>query len=354
MRTHSNHAGYRTLSFVAILFGSMFCTLSAYTEGIPQWHFSIMAGSLDYEGEEAVQDTAVLSFAAGYDLSPRWTIEGVVLVPSQLDENFRTDWSTGSKISRLEELTSPGVHSTQSARLGLSGLYHFARSATLDPYLGAGGGLIWYSDTFEHKYEAAIAGSAGLLWQLSGQWALRTEAQGFYVGTAGQFNSTVSVGLVWTPGGSSTAKPSAAAPPVVEVPKYRTIDSYELHIEFSEDSAKIPAQYNGELDVIGKSLRDHPEAIVRIASHIDQRKGSSERSAINMTGKQAKAVRDYLAGDKWKITDDRMTAIGCGFSKPKEKADPETSSSVNRRIEVNILVPIGSGHEQPTTAPSEK
>lgn len=332
---------------ITILLGSACCSFTARAgEGSDSpWHFSVMAGWLDYEGEEAVRDAAIVSLRAGCDITPRWTIEGAVLVPPQLDENFRTDWSSGSKKSRLEELAGPGIHSTQSARIGLSGLCHFGRDAAVDPYLSIGGGLIWYSDSFEHKCEAAISGGGGLLWRLSKQWALRTEIEGFYVGTAGQFNSAVNVGLVWMPGGSSAVKLSAdvvAPSAAVEAPKYRTLESYDLHIEFPEGSAKIPAQYNGELDVIGKSMSDHPDATVQIESHIDQRNGVSERSALNLTSKQAKAVRDYLAGNKWKIAGGRMTAVGCGFSKPREKADPETGNSVNRRIEVRILVPAGN------------
>lgn len=342
-----------------ILCGALFLTvLGSVTpvSGEPvdesRWHFSVLAGRLDYEGEEAVNDTAVFSLHAGYDIDQRWTLEGVVFLPPRLEENFRTDWSTRQEISRLEEQAGSGIHNTHSARIGLSGLYHFSRGATLDPYLLIGGGMIWYGDSFEHSCEGQLEGGGGLLWRLGGQLALRTEFRGFYVATARQFNSIVGMGLTWTPGGSHRTAAAVIPPPAIEAPKFRTLENYELHIEFPEGSDKIPAQYSGDLDVVGKKLAEHPEATALIESHVDQKKGLSERSAANLTAKRARAVLGYLAGEKWKIVRDRMTAVGCGFSKPKEKADPETGSSANRRIEINILVPAGSGNKQTPSADS--
>jgi len=349
-------AGHRIL-VVSILLAMAFTAAPAPGEPVDEslWHFSIMAGRLDYEGEEAVKDTGVLSLHAGYDLDSQWTLEGVAYLPPQLDETFRTEWSTGKHISRLEERAGAGVHSTRSARIGLSGIYHLNRGATLDPYLSVGAGMIWYDDSFHHRYEAQLEGGGGLLWQLNGQWSLRTEARVFAVGTAHQLNSVVSAGLVWTPGGTSATRPPLDIPVVVESPKSRIIEAYELHIEFPDGSAKIPAQYNGDLDVVGRSLVAHPDAIARIESHIDRKNGTSERSAVNLTSKRAMAVRDYLSGDKWKIAHDRITAVGYGFSKPKEMAGPATVGSANRRVEITIFAPVDAGNTRPAgTDPADK
>lgn len=119
------------------------------------------------------------------------------------------------------------------------------------------------------------------------------------------------------------------------------LELYILHIEFDEGSAKLTAQYFEQLDVIGKIMKEAPEATARIEGHADRRKASSERQAKKLTQKRAEAVRDYLAGNKWNIARARLTAAGYGFSRPVEKPDLEKGNLANRRIEIYIRTTAG-------------
>lgn len=345
---------------VAIILGMGFSKSAAAAEEAAagsQWHISITAGWLDYEGDEAVNDTMVPSLHLGYDLNEKWTLEGILSVAPDIDENFRNSY--GARISRLEEHTSQGIHDTRSTRIALEGQYHFDRSKTIDPYLAFGGGLIRYEDDFDCQYEPELRAGAGILWHLNSQWAIRTDARVILAGTDPEWNATASLGLTWSfpsapsagRSGVSSAVPPVAPPAVkpVEIPpaapveKAENVKKYELHIEFAENSSEITAQYFGELDVIGKELRDQPGAKAKIEGHVDQRKNSVEKDAVKLTEKRAKAVQDYLSSH-WKVRKSRTEAVGYGFSKPKEKADLDNGNLANRRIEISIISPAGKSN----------
>lgn len=322
------------------------------SDGSP-WHVGLSAGWRDYEGDEAVKDAFVPSVLVGYDLSDRWTVEGILSFAPNMDEQFRHSY--GQRISRLEEEAGPGIHDTTAAGLAVEGLFHFDRFTRLDPYLVLGAGVTRYADDFDCEYEPDVRAGVGVQWHLNGQWAVRADARGMYAGTDPEWNSMVGVGITWTPGRagegrrlparperSPEAAPSAKPAEKVPVPAApaENVKKYELHIEFAENSAEITAQYFGELDVIGKELRDQPAARAKIEAHVDQRKNSVEKAAVKLTEKRARAVQDYLAS-QWKVRKSRMESIGHGFSKPKEKADLENGNLANRRIDVSIITPAG-------------
>jgi len=352
------YRNYIILSVIATMTCVSVATFGA-NEGESPWHISIMAGRLDFEGNEAVYDTFLPSIHLGYDVTEKWTAEGILGFAPDMRENFRNSY--GEKISRLNEKAGPGVHDTESIRMAIEGLYHFDRTKKIDPYLAAGGGLVWYADDFKDQYAPELSAGAGLLLNLNQQWALRLDGRVYVAGTSFkgcEFNSLVSAGITWTPSFGASGKSSAGSvippvtPPVVkpvEIPNVVTeatdmpknAKKYELHIEFADNSAEITAQYYGELDVIGRELRDQPDAKATITAHVDQRKNSSEKDAAKLTKKRAVAVSSYLS-DKWKIRRSRMETSGLGFSKPKEKPDLENGNSANRRIEIYILNPAGS------------
>lgn len=174
------------------------------------WHVSVMGGRLDFEGDEAVADSFAPSITVGYDVTNAWTIEGYLIAVPGLDENFRTDWETGRKISRLKE--EAGVRSTSTFRLGAAGLYHFAEGKTVDPYIAMGSGVVWYEDDFNHQVEAQLEAGGGLIVNLTPAWAIRFDGRSYYVATADEFNSIVSAGLMWTPTKPAPAAAAVAAP----------------------------------------------------------------------------------------------------------------------------------------------
>lgn len=110
---------------------------------------------------------------------------------------------------------------------------------------------------------------------------------------------------------------------------------FELYIKFDYDKAIIRPEYFPQLDVIGKMLRRHPGATARVEGHADQTKKSGSFHNMRLSKKRAQAVKDYLA-KSCAIDKDRMTAVGYGFTRPKEKPDLINGNPNNRRVEIYI------------------
>ncbi len=110
---------------------------------------------------------------------------------------------------------------------------------------------------------------------------------------------------------------------------------FELYIKFDYDKAIIRPEYFPQLDVIAKVLRRHPGATARIEGHADQFKKSSYSYNMKLSKRRAQAVLDYLATSGG-IERSRMTAVGYGFTRPKEKPDLVNGNPNNRRVEVYL------------------
>jgi outer membrane protein OmpA-like peptidoglycan-associated protein/opacity protein-like surface antigen len=110
---------------------------------------------------------------------------------------------------------------------------------------------------------------------------------------------------------------------------------FELYIKFDWDKAILKPEYFSDLDKIGKVLKRHPDSTARIEGHADQTKKSGKIHNNRLSEKRAKSVLNYLA-DKSGIAKNRMTAVGYGFSRPKEKPDLVNGNPNNRRVEVYI------------------
>jgi len=341
------------------------------------WNISVSAGAIDYEGDEAVEDSLLTSLHVGYDYSESWSIEGVLGLAPRLDEDFRTDWSTGEKISRLEETAGPGVNDTYAVGLALDGLFHFTRWERLDPYLSAGAGAVWYADDVGSDFDPSLRVGGGVMYHLTDAWALRADYRTMLTGTDTEANSTITAGIAWTLG--AHIPPQAAEAPVdsdadglsdtEETEKYRTdphkrdtdgggvadghevaedhtnpaepsddLQMFELKIVFDEGEWSIKPEYFSELDAIGKVLKKDPGAMALIEGHTDKQADSSARRSEKVTGKRAKAILKYLA-ENWQIARGRMEAAGYGFNKPKAPNDPVKGNPENRRIEIYIRPP---------------
>ena len=109
----------------------------------------------------------------------------------------------------------------------------------------------------------------------------------------------------------------------------------ELYIQFDYDRAKIKPEFFNDLNVIAKVLQRHPEATARVEGHADRTQKSKAKYNKELSRRRAAAVVTYLA-DSGKIDADRLTAVGYGFERPKERNDPKTGNPVNRRVEVYI------------------
>ncbi|MFO7870876.1 MAG: OmpA family protein [Kiritimatiellia bacterium] len=163
-----------------------------------RWYVSPSIGWLNYEGDEPVEDAMTVQLRLGYESSEYWSFEGQMTYAS-LDENFREDYETGEKISRLEEAAGKGVHDAWLLGIAGDAVYHFTRWERLDPFLTMGLGLRWYSEDMGHgKSEGELRVGCGAMYHLSDEWALRADMRTFVAGNDTEINSIIDGGVVWT------------------------------------------------------------------------------------------------------------------------------------------------------------
>lgn len=304
--------------------------LAELTEAGSPWRVGVSAGWLDLEGDEQVGDSFLASLHLGYATSERWTLEGVLDVVPELDESFRVNWSDGERVSRLQEESNQGVHSTSSTRFSLDGLYSLAPNHRLEPYVGLGAGAIWYEEDFGSQWEPAVRLRAGCQFHLDSSWAIRADVCAMVAGWDVEANSIGSLGIVWKLG-----KPQTPSVAVALATPPENLQFFELPMGFAPDSWTIRAEYFSDLDALGRILKDDPGATARIESHVDRKANAIARSEKRLTQKRADEVLAYFVKNL-KISSRRLTAVGYGFEHPKAANDPVLGNPQNSRIEIYI------------------
>jgi outer membrane protein OmpA-like peptidoglycan-associated protein/opacity protein-like surface antigen len=231
-------AGGSTLAASLLLLAAVSAVTAqeAVEEGIEaKWYVSPFAGALNFEGDAAVKDGAILGARLGYDYSEDWSFEGGLLYAPSLKENFRTQFVPGEEPrvrSRLADDIegNAGVTETSSAEAFFDALYHFTRWERPDPYLTLGTGVQFHEhDLGSGKVEPAMRVGGGFMYHINDEWALRIDGRAYVAGKDTEASATIDGGVVWTWG--ARVKPvvrpvgplsdrDADGLPDVEEPKY--------------------------------------------------------------------------------------------------------------------------------------
>jgi outer membrane protein OmpA-like peptidoglycan-associated protein len=181
------------------------------------WTLYTSAGWLDYEGDEAVDDSLVLLGSVGYDWTHWWTFEGGVILAPELKGQKYYNYDSGTKVlvNRLEEET--GVDSTWGGGVFADALFHFTPWKRVDPFLSAGVGVMKYADDIngDNGWDATVRAGLGVMYHFNDEWALRLEYNNFVAGSAkqGDANTLISAGLCWTWGAHVPANYKVAGGP---------------------------------------------------------------------------------------------------------------------------------------------
>jgi outer membrane protein OmpA-like peptidoglycan-associated protein len=164
------------------------------------WYVAPGIGLLIFEGDQEVENGIQFNVRVGRDVSEWWSLEGMLLVAPRLDENFRTDFTSGEEISRLDEANDKsGVDSTSAIGLALEGLFHFTRWDRLDPFLAIGGGVTFYADDMaEGATEPAFRLGGGVIYHFNDEWAARADARLLLAGKDTEANGQFDGSVVWT------------------------------------------------------------------------------------------------------------------------------------------------------------
>lgn len=290
-----------------------------------RWHISVMGGGIDFEGDEPLNDAWLGALAIGYDLSPRWTLEGVVAFYPELNSSYRRDWATGERISRLSEAAGRDLKETSSLRFAVDGLLHLAPGRRIDPYLAAGLGIAVYEHDFDERYEPLLRAGGGLFANLSDRWALRLDSRAVITGSDTEVNLVTTAGVVFSFGG--------AASDYVAAPAFETVRTFVLYLHFDPGKAEIKSEYRSELDVIGRLLESNSRATARIEGHEQAGEATADQDALLLSGQRAQAVCDYLKAN-WGIRARRLSVAGLGTTRPAEGP-----AAASERIEVHVTLP---------------
>ena len=102
---------------------------------------------------------------------------------------------------------------------------------------------------------------------------------------------------------------------------------------FDFNKYQIKADFYPHLNEIVTVLRENPTMVIEIQGHTDN-VGSSQYNR-KLSENRAKAVKNFLI--KKGINDQRLIAVGFGFSRPKTTNRTEEGKALNRRVE---LLPV--------------
>ncbi len=162
-----------------------------------KWYLSGGLGSIQYEGDEELEDGFLGTVRLGYDYNEWWSVEGGIAIAPKLDENYRNSY--GERYSRLSDEVGEGVHDTYAFGAYLDLLFHFTRWERLDPYLTAGVGVIMYGeDIGGDGLDAAVRVGGGVMYHFNDEWAIRVDGRTFVAGNDTEANAIIDAGVVWT------------------------------------------------------------------------------------------------------------------------------------------------------------
>ncbi|MGV3003214.1 OmpA family protein [Vibrio sp.] len=190
---------------------------------------------------------------------------------------------------------------------------------------------------------------AGVEYQLSHNWRVRTEYQWFdNVGERSTTGRTdvnyVSLGLSYYFGSSDSAAPIAAAAttaavvatqepePIVEpAPEKDPLPTVTLSKgAFAHDSTELTPEAKTSLDQVATYLKDSPETRVDVIGYTDST-GSAKYNQ-KLSEKRAQSASNYLESQD--IDKSRITTIGKGEENPIADNSTKEGRENNRRVEV--------------------
>lgn len=105
------------------------------------------------------------------------------------------------------------------------------------------------------------------------------------------------------------------------------------YVNFETGSAQLTALSRYELDNLVEVLNKNPEMRIQLAGHTDNT-GEPEAN-LTLSQNRAQSVLTYLTGKG--ITNDRLSAVGYGDTRPTDTNDTDAGRAKNRRTEFQIL-----------------
>lgn len=114
------------------------------------------------------------------------------------------------------------------------------------------------------------------------------------------------------------------------------IKTQQIHFDY--DLWYLRKDVRSRLEVVIRIMNEYPDMKIEVGTHTDNR--GDEKYNLELSQKRANSVKEFLVDNG--ISEDRITAIGYGESKPLVSCQPENDCSEqdheqNRRCEFTIL-----------------
>jgi len=132
--------------------------------------------------------------------------------------------------------------------------------------------------------------------------------------------------------GNSWPVPNDAGSGSIEI--YYDDDRFDLKgVNFATGKAELLSSSFKILETTVKGLQKYDTVKVEISGHTDSDGGLEYNDKLSQA--RAEAVRNYLI--KKGIAENRITAVGYGYSRPRADNRTEKGKAQNRRIEISIV-----------------
>jgi outer membrane protein OmpA-like peptidoglycan-associated protein len=105
-------------------------------------------------------------------------------------------------------------------------------------------------------------------------------------------------------------------------------------LEFENGKSEILPNMYGDLAKLGDFLIDHPDEKLKISGHTDS--SGNEQFNLQLSQARADAIKSYLVNE-FKISIERITAIGYGSSNPIVHEVTDEHKQLNRRVEFELM-----------------
>lgn len=288
----------------------------------------------------AITDKNDTSFSllGGYDLSPRFSLDGYVSKLGEADVSFIGTPVGGveytvyglSLISYLFNAGSPYSDSYDD-----DGLY---QREGLSTYVRMGvGGMSNSSDVgYDRDYSTHFAAGLGVEYGWSNGVALRAELSSYDTDA-----QQLSISALKRLGDASYASMAAAAPvlaavasveaepeAVVEVPAAPVLGRPIVLFAFNQ--TRVTEDYFDELERLAALMQQYPEVKVQIDGHSDWIGDATYN--MHLSERRAVSVESFLA--ERGISSDRMNTTGYGEEKPVADNNTLQGRALNRRVEI--------------------
>jgi peptidoglycan-associated lipoprotein len=120
-------------------------------------------------------------------------------------------------------------------------------------------------------------------------------------------------------------------PPPVEKPALQETQFRTVYFDFDKFNLRTDARE--ALDYNYNLLKEHPDAIIKIEGHCDER-GTVEYN-LSLGEKRARSAQDYLVGQG--VAASRISIISYGKERPVDPGKDEAAWARNRRCEFRII-----------------